>query len=59
MGTVAEMMETGSNDVLVVRNNGKDAFGKQERLIPFLYEQVVKRVDLATKTITVEWDAGF
>jgi 16S rRNA processing protein RimM len=59
MGVVAEMMETGSNDVLVVRNSGKDAFGKQERLIPFLYEQVVKRVDLATKTITVDWDAGF
>ena len=50
MGTVTEMMETGSNDVLVVKANAKDAFGKQERLIPFLYEQVVKRVDLTTKT---------
>ena len=59
MGTVTEMMETGSNDVLVVRANSKDAFGKQERLIPFLYEQVVKRVDLTTKTIEVDWDAGF
>jgi len=59
MGTVTEMMETGSNDVLVVKGNTKDAFGKQERLIPFLYEQVVKRVDLTTKTIEVDWDAGF
>ncbi|WP_233119302.1 ribosome maturation factor RimM [Aggregatibacter actinomycetemcomitans] len=59
MGTVTEMMETGSNDVLVVKTNVKDAFGKQEQLIPFLYEQVVKRVDLATKMITVDWDAGF
>ena len=59
MGTVTEMMETGSNDVLMVRANTKDAFGKQERLIPFLYEQVVKRVDLTTKTIEVDWDAGF
>ncbi|ABR73894.1 ribosome maturation factor RimM [Actinobacillus succinogenes] len=59
MGTVSEMMETGSNDVLVVRANVKDAFGKQERLIPFLYEKVVKRVDLTTKTIEVDWDAGF
>ena len=59
MGVVTELMETGSNDVLVVKANSKDAFGKQERLIPFLYEQVVKRVDLATKTITVDWDAGF
>ena len=55
----SEMMETGSNDVLVVRANSKDAFGKQERLIPFLYEQVVKRVDLTTKVIEVDWDAGF
>ena len=59
MGTVTEMMETGSNDVFVVRANSKDAFGKQERLIPFLYEQVVKRVDLTTKIIEVDWDAGF
>lgn len=59
MGTVTDMMETGSNDVLVVKANTKDAFGKQERLIPFLYEQVVKRVDLTTKTIEVDWDAGF
>ena len=59
MGTVTEMMETGSNDVLVVKANAKDAFGKQERLIPFLYEQVVKRVDLTTKMIEVDWDAGF
>ena len=59
MGTVTEMMETGSNDVLVVKANTKDAFEKQERLIPFLYEQVVKRVDLTTKTIEVDWDAGF
>lgn len=59
MGSVTEMMKTGSNDVLVVRANTKDAFGKQERLIPFLYEKVVKRVDLTTKTIEVDWDAGF
>ncbi|MDG6894974.1 ribosome maturation factor RimM [Volucribacter amazonae] len=59
MGVVSEMMETGSNDVLVVRAMNKDAFAKQERLIPFLLEQVVKRVDLTTKTIEVDWDAGF
>ena len=58
MGTVAEIMETGSNDVLVIRANLKDAFGKQERLIPYI-DTVVKRVDLTTKTIEVDWDAGF
>ncbi|MFD0966116.1 ribosome maturation factor RimM [Seminibacterium arietis] len=59
MGKVSEMMETGSNDVLVVRASSKDAFGKQERLIPFLYGQVVKRVDPSAKIIEVDWDAGF
>lgn len=59
LGKVSEMLETGANDVLVVKANGKDAFGKQERLIPFLHKQVVKRVDLTTKTIEVDWDAGF
>ncbi|TNH06983.1 ribosome maturation factor RimM [Testudinibacter sp. TR-2022] len=59
LGSVSDMMETGSNDVLVVKANLNDAFGQQERLIPYLEETVVKRVDLATKTIEVDWDAGF
>ncbi len=40
------MMETGSNDVMVVKANLKDAFGMKERLIPFLHGQVIKKVDL-------------
>lgn len=59
MGKVIDLMETGSNDVLVVKANLKDAFGVQERLIPFLDEQVIKKVDLATGTIEVDWDPGF
>lgn len=59
MGKVIDMMETGSNDVLVVKANLKDAFGAKERLIPFLYEQVIRKVDLATGTIEVDWDPGF
>ncbi len=59
LGVVSDMMETGSNDVFVVKANLNDAFSKQERLIPYLEQTVVKRVDLATKTIEVDWDAGF
>ncbi len=51
--------ETGSNDVLVVKANLKDAFGAQERLIPFLDEQVIRKVDLSTGIIEVDWDPGF
>ena len=53
------MMETGSNDVMVVKANLKDAFGIKERLIPFLDGQVIKKVDLATHIVEVDWDPGF
>ncbi|ROR13123.1 ribosome maturation factor RimM [Erwinia sp. JUb26] len=59
LGKVIDMMETGSNDVMVVKANLKDAFGVQERLIPFLDEQVIKNVDLTTRSIKVDWDPGF
>ncbi|MEQ9940686.1 ribosome maturation factor RimM [Pectobacterium aroidearum] len=59
LGKVIDMMETGSNDVMVIKANLKDAFGVKERLVPFLTEQVVKRVDLSTQTIEVDWDPGF
>ncbi|KGJ91034.1 ribosome maturation factor RimM [Thalassotalea sp. ND16A] len=59
LGTVTDIMETGSNDVLVVKANRTDAFGKKERLIPYLDEQVIKNVSLASKQIDVDWDPGF
>lgn len=59
LGKITELMETGSNDVLVVKANLKDAFGVQERLIPFLNDQVIRKVDLTTGTVEVEWDPGF
>lgn len=46
LGFVQDLMETGSNDVLVIKANLKDAFGIKERLIPFLDEQVVKTLIL-------------
>ncbi|MGK2959634.1 MAG: ribosome maturation factor RimM [Candidatus Malihini olakiniferum] len=59
LGKVIDIIETGSNDVLVIKANPKDAFGAKERLIPFLTGQVVKHVDLSTKTIKVDWDPSF
>ena len=53
------MMETGSNDVMVIKANLKDAFGVRERLVPFLDGQVIKKVDLSAKKIIVDWDPGF
>ena len=51
LGTVVDVFETGANDVLVVK-------GDRERLIPFI-DQVVLEVDLAAKTMLVDWDENF
>ena len=59
LGVVTEIMETGSNDVLVVKANAKDAFGQKERLIPFIEEQVISNVDIASKLIIVNWEPNF
>lgn len=52
LGRVAKLMETGANDVLVVR-------GDRERLVPFVQGQYVTRVDLEGGVIEVDWDPEF
>ncbi|MDO6426358.1 ribosome maturation factor RimM [Thalassotalea sp. 1_MG-2023] len=59
LGEVSDLLETGSNDVLVVKANRNDGFGKKERLIPYLEDQVVKSVCAENKQICVDWDPGF
>ncbi|MFM2486512.1 ribosome maturation factor RimM [Celerinatantimonas yamalensis] len=59
LGQVTDLMETGSNDVLVVKANLKDAFGKKERLIPFIESQMIDSVDQQAQVITVDWDPDF
>ncbi|ACV26249.1 ribosome maturation factor RimM [Kangiella koreensis] len=51
MGTVEKMMETGANDVLVVKTASKE-----ELLIPYVPEYSVIKVDLESKQITVDWE---
>ncbi|MBT8448880.1 MAG: ribosome maturation factor RimM [Gammaproteobacteria bacterium] len=55
MGTVVKLMETGSNDVLVVKDSTQNA----EVLIPWLDQQVIKDVDLTSGVITVDWDNDY
>ena len=59
LGQVSEILETGANDVLVVKANRNDGFGQKERLIPYLFEQVIKSVSAENKQICVDWDPGF
>jgi 16S rRNA processing protein RimM len=58
LGTVHHLLETGSNDVLVVHAS-TDSIDQRERLIPYLPDQVVKEVDLAGGRMVVSWDVEF
>ena len=52
LGKVETLMETGANDVLVVKR------GSEEILIPFI-DEVIVNVDRGTKRITVNWSGEF
>ena len=52
LGRVERLMETGANDVLVIR-------GDRDHLVPFIQGQYVKRVDLDDGLIEVDWDPEF
>ncbi|MCW9023616.1 MAG: ribosome maturation factor RimM [Gammaproteobacteria bacterium] len=52
LGVITRMMETGANDVMVVRTEE----GNQERLIPFVQETFVIDVNLDEGWIKVDWD---
>ena len=51
LGKVDSLLQTGANDVLVVK-------GERERLIPFV-KQVVLEVDKAAAVIRVDWGADY
>jgi 16S rRNA processing protein RimM len=49
LGTIDEMLETGTHDVMVLK-------GEKERLVPFVHDKIVLDVDLNEKLITVDWE---
>jgi len=52
LGVVDHLFSTGANDVLVVS-------GERERLLPFIWGEVVRSVDFETGRIEVDWDPDF
>ncbi|PCJ14572.1 MAG: ribosome maturation factor RimM [Gammaproteobacteria bacterium] len=58
LGKVHQLLETGANDVLDVRHSASSV-DQEDRLIPYLEEQVIKKVDLDLQTIVVDWDPEF
>lgn len=62
IGTIASLLETGANDVLVVQRSAGKSVSKtgtnaehSEILIPYLPETVVKKVDIEQARILVDW----
>jgi len=53
LGEVSDLFETGANDVLVVKSPDR------ERLIPYIPDSVVKKIDLENRVMQVEWDSEF
>ena len=54
LGSVTNLLETGANDVLVVRSEGET-----EHLIPYIKGQVIQSIDLEKNCLIVDWDINF
>lgn len=49
LGVVTYLMETGSNDVIIIK-------GDKEHAIPYLMNDVILSIDLEKKEIRVDWE---
>ncbi|MEH6490900.1 ribosome maturation factor RimM [Halopseudomonas sp.] len=57
-GKVDHLLETGSNDVMVVKPCA-GSIDQRERLLPYLPGQFVLNIDLDAAVIQVDWDPEF
>ncbi len=55
LGQVKDFLETGANDILVVKNNDT----QQEYLIPWVMKKIVLSIDQEKKEILVDWDGEY
>ena len=53
LGTVERLMETGSNDVIIVKNDDRQHY------IPYILDDFVIEIDLDKKRMLVDWDESF
>lgn len=53
LGKVEYLLETGANDVLVVRRD------QREILIPYAFGEIVRSVDLANREMRVDWEEDY
>ncbi len=58
LGTVSRLLETGANDVLVISAT-ENSIDDRERLVPYVFQHYVTKVDLDAGEIRVAWDPEF
>jgi 16S rRNA processing protein RimM len=58
LGRVTDMMHNGAQSILRIAPVNPGEHGVDERLIPFV-DQFIKTVDLAGKTVTVDWGLDY
>ena len=58
LGRIDHLLETGSNDVIVVKPC-EGSLDQRERLLPYLPGQYVHDIDLTSGVMRVEWDPEF
>ncbi len=60
LGRIDHLFETGANDVMVVKGAlDPDAIDGEERLLPYLPDEVILEVDLEKGAMSVDWDPDF
>ena len=61
LGSISHLIETGANDVMVVKLPAEKAKGQKikEMMIPYLMDSVVKTVDLEANQMMVDWDDDY
>ena len=55
---VKEILETKANDVLVIEPT-KESIDKNERLVPYIKDEIVKQINIAENTILIDWPEDF
>ncbi|SDT91541.1 ribosome maturation factor RimM [Halopseudomonas salegens] len=58
LGVVDHLLETGANDVLVVKPCA-GSLDQRERLLPYLPEDFIREIDLVAGRMQVDWDPEF
>lgn len=58
LGSVSKMMETGANDVIVVKPDASSV-DDRERLVPYVFGDYVTEVCMEQGVIKVDWDPEF